>query len=134
MFDIHGDLKIEYDRNIFSVTLTGPFNDAGVEHWTRELKKQIEYRAYSEFFVLMNNIDYAGFTPDGYLISDEFNLWLSEQPMVAKAIVQPSKLARKINVSNIPSLARQRIEYFDTKESALDWLRTRPEYLEFESL
>ena len=76
----------------------------------------------------MNNTDYEGFTPEASDISNDFNLWLNEQAMVAKAIVQPSLLARKMSLKNIPALKKQRIEYFDTKSDALLWLKALPEY------
>jgi len=131
MFDIHGELDMSLDKNIILVALTGPFNDMGVEHWAKEVKAQIEQFADRPFFILMDNTNYGGFTAEASAISNKFNLWLNEQPMVAKAIVQPSALARKMNQKSIPALANQNIEYFEDKSAALAWLKTFPEYLDY---
>jgi hypothetical protein len=131
LLEAHGDLSIEVERNIISVSLFGSFNETGVENWTQKLRVQIEHFGVSSFFILMDNLKYEGFTPLGFEVSNEFNLWLCNQPMKAKAIVQPSLLARKINISNIPALKKQRIEYFEDKDNALAWLKSFPEYLTF---
>jgi len=129
MFNIHGELDMSLDKNIILVTLTGPFNEMGVENWTKEVKAQIESFSGSHFFILMDNTNYGGFTAEASAISNEFNVWLNEQSMVAKAVVQPSSLAIKMNRKNIPALAKQNIEYFDNEEQALIWLKGFPEYL-----
>ena len=131
MFDIHGDLEMKLDRNIISVKLIGPFNEAGVENWTQKLQAQIISFSGRQFFVLMNNADYEGFTPEAFQVANDFNLWLNDQAMVVKAVVQPSVLAKEMNIKNIPALAGQRIEYFDNKHDAISWLRTLPEYINY---
>ena len=129
MFNRHGELDMKLDKNIILVTLVGPFNDMGVSSWTKELRAQIEKFTGNRFFILMDNRNYGGFTAEASAISNEFNLWLNDQPMVAKAIVQPSPVAIKMNLKSIPALAKQNIKYFDNKDDALTWLKAFPEYL-----
>lgn len=131
MFYIHGELKMQLDKNIILVTLIGPFNDLGVTTWTENVRTQIETFGDNPFFILMNNTNYAGFTHHGSEISNQFNYWLTNQTMIAKAIVQPSLFARKMNLKHIPALKDQYIEYFDNKNDALSWLKTFPEYLNY---
>jgi len=132
MFTIHGEVAIRLDKNIILVALKGPFNEGGVSNWTEKLRGEIDKFLGKPFFILMNNVDYEGFTPEASIISNNFNLWLNEQQMVVKAIVQPSSLARKMNLRNIPALSSQRIEYFDTQTEAKSWIKKHPEYLNFE--
>lgn len=132
MFSIHGEVSIKLDKNIILVTLVGPFNDGGVNNWTEQLKTQIELFSDKPFFILMNNTDDVGFTPEASIISNRFNLWLNKQQMVVKAIVQPSSLAREMNLRNIPALEIQRIRYFDTQEEASSWLKKHSEYLNYQ--
>jgi hypothetical protein len=131
MNDAHGDIDFKLDKNIVCVTLIGPFNGAGVVEWTQKLQQIIIGFEGKPFFVLMNNTDYEGFTPEAFQIADDFNFWLNDQTMVVKAIIQPSLLAKEMNIKNIPALAGQRIEYFDNKHDAISWLRTLPEYLNY---
>jgi len=128
MFEVHGELFIEIDNNILLITLIGPFNDMGVKNWTEKVKSKIEEFGENNFFIIMNNTNYIGFTAEASEVSNNFNLWLNEQAMIAKAIVQPSSLARQMNLKNIPSLTKQHIEYFDNKNDALLWIKAFPEY------
>jgi hypothetical protein len=127
MLDPHGRFELLKDSNIIIVTVEGSFNASGIIRGTKALREIIQTFNNTPFFILMNNQQYEGCTPDAFESSEELNRWLSHQNMVAKAIVCSNKAIIDINLKNVPSLVKQEIRYFGNIADALQWLKSLSE-------
>jgi hypothetical protein len=127
MFDPHGTFELLKDSNIIIVKVEGSFNTSGIIRGTKALREIIQTFNNTPFFILMNNQQYEGCTPDAFESSEELNRWLSHQNMVAKAIVCSNKAIIDINLKNVPSLVKQEIRYFGNIADALQWLKSLSE-------
>lgn len=118
----HGEYSVELFGNIIVSTLKGSFNEVGTMKYTELVKAKIATLANAPFAMLIDDIALEGGTPEAYKVLNDYNTWLLEQPLVAKALVINSTLQKAITLKLTPSLTKQNIEYFDDKASAMEWL------------
>lgn len=119
----HGYNTIILKENIIHITLIGSFNEYGANDVSQKTKAIINSLNQKRFLILANLSNLNGATPEAFNTSNEFNLWLNSQNMVAKAIVITSQVIKNIDQQWVPSKACQNIEYFDNEYDALIWLK-----------
>lgn len=119
----HGESTIILKGNIIHITLEGAFNEYGAKEVSATTREIINTLNQKEFLILANLLNLNGATPEAFSISNEFNAWLNNQNMVAKAIVIQSDTVKEIDKHWVPSKAIQNIEYFDNEDDALIWLK-----------
>ena len=118
----HGENTVIVKENIIHVTLKGAFNEYGAKDVSNKTKEIIRAFNQKRFTILINLLSLDGATPDAFNTSNEFNEWLNNQNMVAKAIVITSQTIKAVDQQWVPSKAVQNIEYFDNEDDALRWL------------
>ncbi|BDX06306.1 hypothetical protein MACH26_18270 [Planctobacterium marinum] len=72
--------------------------------------------------MLVDDIEVEGGTPEAHEELQAYNLWLSQQRIVAKAIVIDNVVTQAIIAQRTPELAQQNTRYFNHIEEASDWL------------
>lgn len=119
----HGESTIVAKENIIHITLKGAFNEYGAIDVSKKTMEIIRNFNQKRFMLLVNLLNLDGATPEAFNISNEFNEWLNSQNMVAKAIVITSQVIKAIDQQWVPSKVVQNIEYFDSENDALIWLK-----------
>jgi hypothetical protein len=122
----HGESSVILIDSTIFITLKGAFNEFGVHVWVDKLKTIVNQLKGEPFSILTNYLEADGATPEAFRLANEYNLWLCDQNLVAKAIVTSSILA-EIDFAQIDEGNRkhQNYQYFQTVDSATKWLNTQ---------
>ena len=122
----HGNSTVDLIDGVIYITLKGAFNKQGTEVWINKLKNIVEGLEGKPFSLLLNHLETEGATPEAFKVANEYNKWLDEQNLVAKAIVSSSILAA-IDLSHIEEKNResQNFKYFKILPEAIKWLETQ---------
>lgn len=118
----HGEFEIVLDNNIIKITVQGAFNDVGAKALVEQLMPLIVSLDNQPFAILANMLAFDGGTPEVFAMSEEFNTWLNDKNMLAKALVFTSPALIAIEQALVKSKVQQNIQYFDDENNALDWL------------
>jgi len=119
----HGTTSISIDGNIISMKSVGAFNREGTVRAIEKLTLAIENFSQKRFKMLFDYTKVEGGTPDVFEKIDEFNLWLNNQNMAAKALIINSSAMLEILESKSPARKFQNTKNFDNEASALSWLK-----------
>lgn len=119
----HGKTSLSVHGNIIEVTITGAFNEYCMKIANDNAMAAIMLMKKSPFFILLNFLDSEGGTPEAYEESTKFNLWLNQQNMISKAIITKSLTFKCINESRVKRSEKQIVEYFESKQDALNWFK-----------
>jgi hypothetical protein len=103
--------------------LNGAFNEYGAKDVAQKTKQIIAALTQESFVIIVNLLNLDAVTPEAFYISNEFNRWLNNQTMIAKAIVITSETIKNIDQQWVPSKVVQNIEYFHNIDDALIWLK-----------
>ncbi len=119
----HGISSVELKDGRIYITLKCSFNEYGMQDWFKKLKAIVKQLKGKSFSILINHLEADGATPEAFQVANEYNLWLCEQNLTAKAIVT-STVLEEIDLSQIDkeNRKRQNYKYFNTNTSALKWL------------
>lgn len=119
----HGkvDLSLIGERIIYAAFI-GSFNEKGVENYAPEIKRIVNSFEKQPFAMLINNLSIEGGTPEAYQRLDEYNQWLNNQPIVAKAFIIDNNVTKQILLARTPALKQQNIAFFETPAEATVWL------------
>jgi hypothetical protein len=123
---IHGDFNVSFIENILVVKLIGSFNEFGAIELTAVIKEKIKSLQGLAFFMLVDDIELHGFTPEAYQVVEDSNKWLNEQRLIAKAFLTQSLVQEKLGNYFVPSKKEQNVEVFCELETALEWLKSQP--------
>lgn len=118
----HGEHCVSVDNNIIRVVMSGAFNEFTIIDACAQITKSIESLTPQPFCILNDVRNVEGGTPEGFEESNQFNLWLESQKMIAKAIVTNSIAFREINEARVRESSNQLVQYFATTEDAEAWL------------
>lgn len=121
----HGEFEIDIDNNVIKVTVQGAFNDVGAKALVTQLKSLLISLDKQPFAILANLLAFDGGTPEVFIMSDEFNAWLNDKNMVAKALVFTSPALIAIEQALVKSKTTQNIRYFEDENTALAWLNNQ---------
>jgi len=121
----HGEFEIDIDNNVIKVTVQGAFNDVGAKALVTQLKSLLISLDKQPFAILANLLAFDGGTPEVFIMSDEFNAWLNDKNMVAKALVFTSPALIAIEQTLVKSKTTQNIRYFEDENTALAWLNNQ---------
>lgn len=126
----HGESSVTFIDGTIFVTLKGAFNEYGIQIWVNKLKGIVNQLKGKPFAMLINYAEAEGATPEAFTVANEYNLWLCDQKLTAKAIVTSSILAA-IDRAQIDEKNRlnQNFQYFTTISDALNWLKIQNKML-----
>jgi len=120
----HGEFQLSLEGCFITSTLSGCFNEKGAYAYTHALRALIESLNGARFVILINNLNVEGGTPEAFDILDLHNQWVSEQNIVAKAIVCHSQALIHIMMSRVPSVKQQNLAMFTSLSEAKIWLHS----------
>lgn len=120
----HGRCDINTDGNLIVVKACGSFNVEGVKLFVSAITQTILSLKGQPFCLLMDDTLVEGGTSEAYAALNEYNEWLNNQPLLAKAFIINSKVKKGIILSNSPAIHTQNIAFFPAKSAALEWLAT----------
>jgi len=120
----HGEVAIEVKDNIIIVRTSGAFNEYGTLRYTDGIRKAIDSLQGESFSILVNNLKFQGATPEAYEELENYNAWLNQQKLIAKAMVITSAITLDVINMRSPSRASQQNQSFDNEEAAMDWLKS----------
>ncbi|WP_368206643.1 hypothetical protein [Aeromonas sp. s5] len=119
---VHGQHTAIISGQIIKSKLIGAFNTEGCSHWVSSVKALIERLEGKPFCLLIDTRDYKGGTDEALAIANDFNGWLNNQRLVAKAHVITSQVLHNIAMQRVPQLKHQHVQTFKNTEDAMTWL------------
>lgn len=118
----HGEFSVVLTGSIIESKLAGSFNELGCSGYINAVKDKLNILAGKPFAMLIDDLELEGGTPEAYQLLNEYNQWMSKQPIVAKAFIISSQVQKDIILQRSPSLLQQNIEFFTDREHAMLWL------------
>lgn len=118
----HGDVQIILKNNIIVATLVGSFNENGAINYTEKVKDLVKILNGKEYAILVDNSNMEGGTPEAYQVLEEYNQWLNQTNLVAKAMIVKTLITTDLIKSLSPSINLQTVRSFHDKKSAMKWL------------
>lgn len=119
----HGDTHFSIKGKIIIATLTGAYNKNGAIQYTEGIKSIVKSFKGERYAILVDNTDMEGGTPEAYQVLEEYNQWLNNTNLVAKAIVSNTTITTDIIKSLSPSINLQKNMHFEDKETAMTWVK-----------
>lgn len=120
--DAHGQHFVQREGQVIRVKLSGSFNEAGVCAYAAEVKEIVASLSGQPFAMLIDDLDVEGGTPKAYAALNDYNEWLNQQSVIAKAFVINSLALKDIILQRTPELQRQNIAFFFSYNDAEKWL------------
>lgn len=120
--DRHGESYVTVSGNIIKARLIGSFNRSGAEYYVRQVKQCVIDLGQQSFSMLIDDLALEGGTPAAFEVLNEYNEWMNEQRLVAKAIVIESLAQMEIIKARSPAYEKQNMRHFIDEASALKWL------------
>ncbi|GGA86558.1 hypothetical protein GCM10011369_30780 [Neiella marina] len=121
---VHGEFDVSVEGNIIHIVMAGSFNEYTIEAISKLIEQAIVGLENRPFYMLIDIRHVDGGTPEAYEASAEFNLWLDQQNLVAKALITKSVLFQQINESRVREHSSQRVAYFDNVDAAKRWFES----------
>ena len=118
----HGEFSVVLTGSIIESTLAGSFNELGCSGYINAVKDKLKILNGKPFAMLIDDLELEGGTPEAYQLLNEYNQWMSKQPIVAKALIISSQVQKDIILQRSPSLLQQNIEFFTDRAHAMHWL------------
>ena len=118
----HGEFSISLEGNIIKTKLMGSFNEFGAKRYTEAVIEVVKQLEGKPFAILVNNLELFGGTPEAYQVLEEYNKWVNQQHMLAKAFVFNAAILATIMKNMSPSMKADNIQMFKTLEDAESWL------------
>ena len=100
----------------------GSFNEFGAKRYTEAVIEVVKQLEGKPFAILVNNLELFGGTPEAYQVLEEYNKWVNQQHMLAKAFVFNAAILATIMKNMSPSMKADNIQMFKTLEDAESWL------------
>ncbi|MFQ2150969.1 hypothetical protein ACK33U_20390 [Aeromonas jandaei] len=126
----HGQHTAHISGQVVSSKLIGAFNTEGCSAWVNSVKSLIATLEEKPFCLLIDTRDYKGGTDEALSIANDFNGWLNNQRLVAKAHVIKSQVLHDIAIDRVPKIKHQNIKTFKNTEDAMTWLSEQLEQAE----
>lgn len=122
----HGRHELYWRNNILMVKLIGSFNREGTLSYIHDAKAMIEEAKHESFYMLIDDTELEGGTPESFALVSEFNQWAFTQSLQAKALIICSAVVKQITLKNSPSLNHQNVKMFTNIDDGLTWLESTP--------
>lgn len=120
---IHGKFDVTFDNDILTVKLKGGFNEYGTRELTNLIQSKIESLNGQKFYMLVDDRELEGFTPEAYQVIEKNNHWLNQQSLIAKAFLMKHLIQESLDDHFIPSKKGQNNKAFTDFNSAIAWLK-----------
>ncbi len=117
-----GEHEVTVNGCIISATLAGDFNKEGAVKYTDRMRSVIANFNGNAFAILIDDLSVKGGTPEAYAELNSYNIWLSNQNLIAKAFVIDCTMTKTIMLKRAPALLCQNVEFFSEIPPALAWL------------
>lgn len=118
----HGQHTASISGQVITSKLIGAFNTEGCKAWVSSVKSLIAAQEGKPFCLLIDTRDYKGGTDEALSIANDFNGWLNNQRLVAKAHVITSQVLHDIAIERVPQIKHQNVKTFKNTEDAMTWL------------
>lgn len=119
----HGEVHILLEGNIVIATLIGAFNEKGAMKYTEGVKSIVKKFEGKKYAILVDNSNMEGGTPEAYQVLEEYNQWINNTNLVAKAMVVKTLITTELVESLSPSIKLQTTKSFQDKNLAFEWLK-----------
>lgn len=123
----HGNYTVTVNQSIIHLTISGAFNETGCLRFIEAMKSTITSFGSAEFAILFDITELEGGTPEAYQVLNEYNTWLNQQAMIAKAMVIHSRVQISIVNTLSPARKQQNIHSFFDRADAEVWLHQQLE-------
>lgn len=117
----HGRYSVLVKNNVITTYLRGSLNEYTVKKMIQELKAHVLERQGAPVFLLVDDLELDGITPEGFAEIDSYNIWLVDKNVVAKAVVTKMDIQKCIDVHWIPNMYSD-THYFNHSKQAWEWL------------
>lgn len=114
--------SIEVKENIIYLLIEGSLDIETSQRWIDEMKLVIKGFEGREFKILVDTLKMDGATPEAYDVIDDYNKWLSNQNIIAKAMIMPQKFLKEIYEARVPSRLGHEVKCFLDREVGEKWL------------
>jgi len=119
----HGTYIIKIESNGIYTELFDMFNESGVQKWVNEMKHSIKQFSGAPFTLLVNEQAAKGATPEALAIANQYNEWLNQQKLIAKAVIYGAEIFKQIDITHLPARQQQNVRFFDKCDLARQWLK-----------
>lgn len=109
--------------DLIIVCLIGSFNEFDIMGYIDDLREFILGRQGKPAYLIVNDFELDGITPEGYLQLEINNQWLLTQNLVAKAIVSNRSIQDSLDFKWTPTLKKLNTRYFADMASAEGWVK-----------
>lgn len=122
---IHGNSEVTFIDNILTVKLVGAFNEFDILKVNNSIKAALEDLNSQKFYMLVDDRELEGLTPEAYQVIEENIGWLDKQNLIAKAFIMKSLIQESLDDHFVPSKKKQNTRAFTDEASAIAWLKTQ---------
>ncbi|NKF51291.1 hypothetical protein G3R49_12065 [Shewanella sp. WXL01] len=123
----HGEFTIQVTGNLICTKMTGSYNEAGATAYTQAVMEQVKRLNGKPFGIVADNRGVLGGTPEAYAVLDEYNVWMEDNNMHAKAVVFNAKIMATILKNQSPSMQAENIQMFTDLNQANRWIENKLE-------
>jgi hypothetical protein len=124
MQNFHGEIEISLDDNVITALFSGSFNYECVHDYAKRIKLIVASLEQKAFFMMIDNTNFEGCTPEGFEELDIFNAWLNQTQLKAKAFIITSEVNRHIIETRTPALSSQNTCFFSDHQTAYQWIES----------
>ncbi|QBF83600.1 hypothetical protein EXU30_13515 [Shewanella maritima] len=125
----HGEFTIQVTGNLICTKMTGSYNEAGATAYTQAVMEQVKRLNGKPFGIVADNRGVLGGTPEAYAVLDEYNVWMEDNNMHAKAVVFNAKIMATILKNQSPSMQAENIQMFTDLNQANRWIENKLEQI-----
>ena len=120
----HGEVSIRIENNIIFVEMKGAFNEYGAQKYTHGVMAEVKRLQGAPFSLLVNIEEIEGGTPEAFAELENYNIWLNNQNLIAKAMVAKSATTLELIDRLSPARRQQTNMNFESEVDALIWLKS----------
>lgn len=118
----HGLSSVTVCDHILLCKLSGTFNKEGLDVYVRQVKDGVAQFKGQPFAMVIDDLALEGGTPEAFNALQEYNEWLNQQPLIAKAFIIDNPMLKEMILKRAPALNDQHIEFFYKLEDAKNWV------------
>lgn len=124
MLSSHGEIDIDLNDNVITAVFSGSFNYEGICEYAKRIKEIVTSLDQKSFFMIIDNTNLEGCTPEGFEELDTFNTWLNPAQLKAKAFIITSEVNKHIIEMRTPALSSQNTSFFSDHQAAYQWIES----------
>ena len=118
----HGYHTVEIRGDVIIVSLIGDFNEPSIMDYIEDVENLIIEMQGKPTYMIVNDFELNGITPEGYQQLEVHNQWLLTQNLLAKAIVSDRTIQDHLDFKWAPTLKKLNSRHFTDMQSAEEWV------------